>query len=149
MKIRNGFVSNSSSSSFIIGYGVIKDREQLESYLRENKIELNYEVKILDHNYLFECPKDKYWSEDILCGGNDTDLKIPEEYYTEELFVVEIHNNEGDSYFNQSDYDWDPDYDKARDPSFYSEQQQKIIKLFDNEEFFSKSYYIIGAERYG
>ena len=26
MKIRNGFVSNSSSSSFIIGYAIVKDR---------------------------------------------------------------------------------------------------------------------------
>ena len=34
MKIRKGFVSNSSSSSYIIGLGIVKDEIKLDKFLR-------------------------------------------------------------------------------------------------------------------
>jgi hypothetical protein len=56
MKIRSGFVSNSSSSSFIIGYGVVKDVDHFKSYLKKNKIKINSDgvwggIDIFDSSY--------------------------------------------------------------------------------------------------
>lgn len=39
MKIRNGFVSNSSSSSFVIAIAEVTDEEKIRIYLKENKID--------------------------------------------------------------------------------------------------------------
>lgn len=39
MKMRSGFVSNSSSASFIMGMGVILNREEFEKWIANNNIE--------------------------------------------------------------------------------------------------------------
>jgi len=44
MKIRNGFVSNSSSSSFIATYGMVVNEEQFNSWKAANKIGDEYKL---------------------------------------------------------------------------------------------------------
>ncbi len=153
MKVRNGFVSNSSSSSFILGYGVVKDEQKLQKYLKDNKIEVS-EVIDMDNNYnadvkLFH--EYSLWEEDLyLNGGNCTDLKIPEKYVNSEnkILVVQILNNEGDSTFYNETRD-ELDYDKSDYIDFYSTKQQQIIELLKDESIFENPELRFGAERNG
>jgi hypothetical protein len=41
MKVRNGFVSNSSSSSFMIGVGHIVDKDAFDKYITKLKNQIN------------------------------------------------------------------------------------------------------------
>ncbi len=60
MKIRNGFVSNSSSSSFIIGIAEVLDKEKVVNYIHE----VCPDVKI------FKSPKERESFEDVLFNGD-------------------------------------------------------------------------------
>jgi hypothetical protein len=158
MKCRTGFVSNSSSSSFIIGYGVIKNKDKLKKYLKDNKIEttefysgddiLEYtETKIVNSYNLMCEPQFR-----LLSCSNYTEIVIPKEleYGNNEIFIVTINNNEGDSEFWNYAYG-DYDYGKAEDISFYSGYQRDLISLFTMSDIIDQKYmqFKIGAERNG
>jgi hypothetical protein len=158
MKIRTGFVSNSSSSSFIIGYGSVTNRQKFESYC--NKYEIEFSLidktgKLYSHDGVELIDADWLDPDDrIITAGNETEIIIPKDFSDFDnglILRVEITNDEGDGefYSQYDDYRYHgPDYEKAKHKEFYSEKQQKIIELFD-QDFIKNSKYIIGAERNG
>jgi len=151
MKVRNGFVSNSSSSSFIIGYGVINDMDAFKGYCKKNNIiYTEYEDdKYCDDITLFDYIPN---NQRIISASNNQELIVPKDVaqdYTPKV-VVRISNDEGDYAFSVYDNhdNWvDYDYDKAKKISYYPEDQQAIINMFSKP--FIKGEVKYGAERNG
>lgn len=125
MKIRNGFVSNSSSSSFVID----------SKYLTENQIKL-----ILAHRYCQTIPYamsdfwDINWSEDNRYILLDTlmDNFDMYEYLTK---IVKLRED-------QIMYDIPSQPDEREDNIEYCDEAKRILKICDeNIEDFKRSYY--------
>jgi len=152
MKTRAGFVSNSSSSSFIIGYGIVTDVGAFKSYCKKNKIEFVQVDPQMENWYsdveLFEQMVPHDCRE--VYGGNDTSITIPSEVADNpkgNILRVTIGNNEGDGLF------WDEEsgdmrYEMANDPDFFDGWQRAVIDMFD-ENFIKDGCVYFGAERNG
>lgn len=142
MKIRNGFVSNSSSSSFVLGYGKVVDYNALHEYLNENNISIDgHYLKMWDNNY-----ENKWSSQYELSRSNYITVTIPEELRHDETIIAEFGNDEGDSVFPNDG--WDIDYSCANDIEWYDKDQQAVIRLF-SQPFIEHGHVQIGAERNG
>jgi len=95
MKTRSGFVSNSSSSSFILAVGKIKDKIGLTNFLDGSGI-VDYDIV---------CPqKGKIQIESFMDSIFKKDCDDKSEY-----IVINIVNNEGDEKFTDQSEDGDID----------------------------------------
>lgn len=148
MKIRNGFVSNSSSSSFIIGVAEIEDKAKFNKYAKENDISLedNYHFTLTTWKELKDKERGRYGEAETLRD----DKIIVESFRYDEVsisskdmkdgtmvIVYAFYGNEGDSYFYDSsdDDDWgEPNYDRVYDDKFFNASEEKILDMFGNPE---------------
>ena len=101
MKTRNGFVSNSSSSSFIIAIGKVIDKKKAESFIEScdmkndwsisidklsNMVNKTYPATINDEKIVIECFE-----------GSSVELDRSLLKENDEVLSIYITNNEGDA----------------------------------------------------
>lgn len=159
MIVRQGFVSNSSSSSFMVGIGVVpSDRiSEFKNKITELKID-SYDYQIITLADLLEQEAGNPFSDYIFTenkievngGGNNgksATINIdPDE--NAHYFILNFNNDEGDSAFiggttNMCCY-CDLDYDI--DLSFFKPSQQELWNMINSLPN-SEAHY--GAERNG
>jgi len=145
MKIRQGFVSNSSSSSFIIGIAKIEDLEKFKNWAN-SFTDVKYK-KISDIVNSWDIFKD---SEKIVIEaftGDEVQLNIKGLSEDDYVAYFDICNNEGDSYFYGDNDDYDIDYDI--DSDFFDAEQQNLISEFSEDNGLSNVILNYGAGRNG
>jgi len=114
MKIRNGFVSNSSSSSFIINIGIVKNEEKFNKFLNKHKIKQGWEFIMMNMaEYLENDDSYPVWSECDWAGYYGGKYSIDEIFKEDPNATVFVKIGTGpsdDSHFwNGYDYDYDVD----------------------------------------
>lgn len=101
MKVRNGFVSNSSSSSFILGLGRVTDLNKAQKI--KEAFGYSVQIKTLDEIVT----ENNGWSDPSFKGSNLTldcdyacvDISLAATMENDQntpFIIVSLHNNEGD-----------------------------------------------------
>ena len=145
MKVRVGFVSNSSSSSYIIGVGKLVDEKAFVEYCTKNNIEYDIMTtkEILDFNNkwksVIRVRGDKTYFVKDAFDGNEVQVEINPN--ADEKFVS-IHHSED---INESE-DGETNYDVDSDSFDSSGQAVLDIEEEDFVEDWNCSY---GAGRNG
>ena len=156
MKIRKGFVSNSSSSSFIIGISTVSDIDKYNKYIKDNNI--GEEVKVItfkdvkeNRPWQIEPIRDnKLTVESFDCSSVTLDIKnIKDDDY---ILMYVFFGSEGDDSFMDEDSEWSElDYDIDYD--FFSKEQKDVLDMFSNPKNAGlnedNTLYTLGAARNG
>lgn len=129
MKIRTGFVSNSSSSSFIVGYGMLKDGETEES-MNERLREYGAGCYVMG-------------AEDLLEYAENWFPVVSAKYIPDgDWAFIYWYGNEGDHHFLSDEpvgYNGSyVDYSPASHIGYYEAKQQELINLLKRGELFDR-----------
>ena len=155
MKVRNGFVSNSSSSSFICAVAKIVDKTKAEEWLKSLNLD--------KYDYVIQKVKDMFEDEFAVCCYKKSDgTVIVDSFQTgvsikgnelepeDEILAINIINDEGDSEFSIYDEDGDwCDYDYDIELSFFPDNQAKAYTGLIEENGFTLIRKTYGAGRNG
>lgn len=143
MKLRKGFISNSSSSSFMIGVGKVNDLDKLKKELAKIK-KVDYkliQLKDIKNSYDVHVGKSTISVESFT--GDSVNLKnlSPEDWI---LYFSEFGPHDDSDFWNEEYGEYDYDIDLTFEPN-----QEKIRELITNKKFFDDFDITIGAGRNG
>lgn len=155
MKVRSGFVSNSSSSSFMGGIGVVIDFDKFEKWVEKLESigldkrylvltgldsDQNFDLSVDDEHLIVYLPVNSepsvYLEKTNIKKINNNKEVVDQakdallERYDNNVVFFSIGNDEGDSMFSDGDYDLDYDIDL----DFFPDEQQKLYNEFGSEE---------------
>lgn len=142
MKSRKSFVSNSSSSSFIIGLGKVTDIGKFKEYCNESKFsKWDMEVYSVKEMIKLHESNEKYYgpitqkSDGSYCIAvesfmhNELKMDIDPEK-DEYIVVVDCCPDEGDSTFMIGDWEgWDGEMDYDIDKTHFDNPERKLLDL--------------------
>jgi hypothetical protein len=161
MKLRNGFVSNSSSSSFIIGVAKIKNKQKLINELIKHNIDYtrSYDISIISNFdiltdsdkwklYEYSAEQKRLIVEAPINDPIDVFIKIDPNDVAD-YFIVRIGKDEGDGAFSDDDEDYELNYDKVYENDWFQGTDAVILDILNNSELLVTPEYTIGAGRNG
>lgn len=129
MKIRNGFVSNSSSSSFMIGIAKIVDMDKFKKWFDNFGDKLKYDCFVFSAKEEFDDyrikknSKGDYIVESFL--GSQVSIKAENLKNGDNIFIVDIVPNEGDCCFRNIEYE-DYELNYNIDIDFFEQHYQDV-----------------------
>jgi len=149
MKIRNGFVSNSSSSSFLAIFAEVSNEKAKEVLMgHKAKKGLKEDLWITNGEEIKKLIDKR--DELVDCDWAGVWIRVSEKDINSEstYFLFEYAGNEGDGYFMGEDMEYgEPDYDIDED--IFNEDIQKFMNDITEENGFKKISISYGAGRNG
>jgi len=140
MKLRKGFVSNSSSSSFLIGLAKISDLNRFYAYVKKNDIKLDaYDKFVRSYSdilsnvpYFMNTGAETLTIESFM---SDISMNTKEINGDDHILVISFDGNDGDSSFYDDDscgLYYDIDYNI--DIDFFDNNEQKIYNMLHDKD---------------